>query len=86
MAAAHVLGRHGYGCEISPAYCDVILRRMKELTGEEPVLVATGQSLPEVALDRGVAEDQVDNHKGRDARRIQHDGVRPNYGSKRRAS
>ena len=37
MAAAHVLGRNGYGCEISPAYCDVILCRMKELTGEEPV-------------------------------------------------
>jgi len=28
MAAAHVLGRVGYGCEISPAYCDVILRRV----------------------------------------------------------
>ena len=30
MAAAHVLGRVGYGCEISPAYCDVILRRIDE--------------------------------------------------------
>src|SRR4051794_18974311 len=28
MAAAHMLGRTGYGCEISPAYCDVIVRRM----------------------------------------------------------
>ena len=62
MAAAHVLGRNGHGCEISPAYCDVILRRMKELTGEEPVLVATGQSLPEVALKRSVAEDQRPNY------------------------
>jgi len=86
MAAAHVLGRNGYGCEISPAYCDVILRRMKELTGEEPVLVATGQSLPEVALERGVAEEQVQNPRLRDARRIQHDGVRPNYGPRRKAS
>ena len=34
MAAAHVLGRVGYGCEISPAYCDVILRRIMNLTGE----------------------------------------------------
>jgi site-specific DNA-methyltransferase (adenine-specific) len=86
MAAAHVLGRNGHGCEISPAYCDVILRRMKELTGEEPVLVATGQPLPELALERGVAEDQVQNPRLRDARRIQHDGVRPNYGPKRKAS
>ena len=85
MAAAHVLGRNGYGCEISPAYCDVILRRMKELTGEDPVLVDTGQSLREVAQNRGVTEDQVENPKLKDARRIQHDGVRPNYGSKRKA-
>jgi len=53
MAAAHVLGRNGYGCEISPAYCDVILHRMRELTGEEPVLVFTGQSFHEVAEERG---------------------------------
>lgn len=58
-AAAHVLGRVGYGCEISSAYCDVIIRRMKDLTGEEPVLVATGQSLQEVAQERGVTEDQM---------------------------
>jgi len=31
MAAAHLLGRAGYGCELSPAYCDVILRRMVNL-------------------------------------------------------
>jgi DNA modification methylase len=86
MAAAHVLGRNGHGCEISPAYCDVILGRMKELTGEEPVLADTGQSLSEVALDRGVPEDQLENPKHKDGRRIQHDGVRPNYGSKRKAS
>jgi DNA modification methylase len=58
MAAAHVLGRTGYGCEISPAYCDVILRRMEELAGGEPVLIATGQSMREVAEDRGVTEER----------------------------
>ena len=58
MAAAHVLGRTGYGCEISPAYCDVILRRMAELVGDEPLLVATGQSMREVAEDRGVTEER----------------------------
>jgi DNA modification methylase len=58
MAAAHVLGRTGYGCEISPAYCDVILRRMEELAGVEPVLIATGQSMREVAEDRGVTEER----------------------------
>jgi DNA modification methylase len=54
MAAAHVLDRVGYGCEISPAYCDVILCRIAELAGVEPVLVATGQRLSEVAAERGV--------------------------------
>ena len=51
MAAAHVLGRVGCGCEISPAYCDVILRRMSTLTGLEPVL-ATGQSFSQASQER----------------------------------
>ena len=54
MAAAHVLDRVGYGCEISPAYCDVILRRVADLAGVEPVLLATGQHLSEVAAERGL--------------------------------
>jgi DNA modification methylase len=54
MAAAHVLDRVGYGCEISPAYCDVILRRVADLAGVEPVLAATGQRLSEVAAERDV--------------------------------
>jgi DNA modification methylase len=52
LAAAHVLERAGYGIEISPAYCDVILRRMEHLTGVEPTL-ATGEKFSEVAAERG---------------------------------
>jgi hypothetical protein len=48
------------------------------------MLVATGQPLPEDALERGVAEDQMQNPSVRDGQ-IQQDGVRPNYGSKRKA-
>ncbi len=59
MAAAHVLGRSGYGCEISPAYCDVILRRMANLTGEEAVLAETGQSISETAAARRVPWEDV---------------------------
>lgn len=54
IAAAHVLGRKGYGCEISPAYCDVIVRRIQELTHSEPVLGETGMRFSEVAAARGV--------------------------------
>lgn len=52
MAAAHVLERVGYGIEMSPAYCDVVLRRIAHLTGEEPMLATTRQPLPEVATGR----------------------------------
>ena len=55
MAAAHVLGRAGYGCEISPAYCDVILRRIEHLAETEPVLAETGETFSEVAAGRGVS-------------------------------
>jgi DNA modification methylase len=83
MAAAHVLDRVGYGCEISPAYCDVILRRIGDLAGVEPVLAATGQTIAEVAAERGVPNEQVDNPRLRDTRRIQHHGAAPFYGSRK---
>ena len=55
IAAAHVLGRKGYGCEISPAYCDVILRRIEHLAEAEPVLAETGERFTEVAAARCVS-------------------------------
>jgi DNA modification methylase len=82
MAAAQVLGRIGIGVEISPAYCDVILRRIANLAGEEAVLVGTGQSISEVAAARGVPQEQVDNPRLRDSRRIQHHGPAPFYGGR----
>jgi site-specific DNA-methyltransferase (adenine-specific) len=57
MAAAHLLDRTGYGCEIVPAYCDVILRRIMNLTGETPVLAETGETFAAVAESRGVPVD-----------------------------
>ena len=65
MAAAEVLGRAGYGIEISPAYCDVAIRRISNLTGEEPVLAASGHSFAEVAAARGVAIEHLENPKSR---------------------
>ena len=83
MAAAQVLDRTGYGMEISPAYCDVILRRMANLAGTEPVLAETGEQMAAVAAARGVPCEQVDNPRLRDARRIQHHGPAPFYGSRK---
>jgi site-specific DNA-methyltransferase (adenine-specific) len=51
MAAAHVLQRAGYGCEISPGYCDVIVRRLIGL-GATARLEATGQTFDEVKAER----------------------------------
>lgn len=55
IAAAQVLGRTGYGCEISPAYCDVIIHRISVLAGLPAVLLATGQEYATVAQERGVS-------------------------------
>jgi len=82
MAAAQVLCRTGYGCEISPAYCDVILRRISNLAGEGAVLAETGQSIVAVAATRGVPQEQVDNARLLDSRRINHHGPAPFYGSR----
>ena len=68
MAAAEVLGRGGYGCEISPAYCDVILRRLMNLTGDTPVLAAMGDTFAAVAAARGVPGDEAFSPKQKDAR------------------
>lgn len=83
IAAAHVHGRVGCGLELSPAYCDVILRRLADLAGQEPQLEATGQTLSQVATARGIPEEQLHNPKARDSRRIQHHGPAPFYGSRK---
>jgi hypothetical protein len=85
-AAAHVLGRNSYGCELSPAYCDVALLRLTALTNELPVLQETGQAFAEVAQSRGVPVDQALNPKQQDARSTRHNGPAPFHGSRKKAS
>jgi DNA modification methylase len=38
LLAAEQLGRKCYGMEISPQYCDVIVKRWENLTGRQAVL------------------------------------------------
>ncbi len=47
LVAAHRTGRRGYGIELDPLYCDVILRRLTAITGLEARHVATGQTFVE---------------------------------------
>ena len=57
LIAAEQTGRRGYGIEIDPIYCDVILRRMKQICGLEARLGGGGTSFDEVA-DLRAAEAQ----------------------------
>ena len=87
MAAADLLERLGFGCEISPAYCDVILRRILNLSGEMPVLLGTGQAINEVAAARGVPLEQADNPRAHETPgAFKHHGPAPFYGSRRKVS
>jgi hypothetical protein len=52
IAAAHLLGRVGYGIESSPAYCDVALRRLMALAECQPVLQ---HRRPDIRRGRSVA-------------------------------
>ena len=49
MLAADNQGRIGYGCELSPAYCDVIAKRYQRHSGIVPILESTGK--PHTFLD-----------------------------------
>jgi DNA modification methylase len=69
MAAAHVLGRSGYGIEISPAYCDVILRRIEQLAGVEPTLL-TGETFSDIAAQRGSGSNAAGDLRLRDSKSI----------------
>lgn len=52
VMAAERCGRVAYGLEIDPAYVDVILRRWRDETGEDPVRDADGCLLAELENDR----------------------------------
>ena len=87
MAAAALLDRAAYGCELSAGYCDVILHRIWNLTGETPLLLGAGDetaTFQSVAAARGVPIEQPLNPKAQDSRAIKHNGPNPHYGPRKR--
>jgi DNA modification methylase len=52
LIAAEKTGRVCYGMELSPAYCDVIVKRWQTLTGKQATLESTGQTFAEVEGQR----------------------------------
>jgi DNA modification methylase len=68
VVAAALLDRIGYGIEISPAYCDVALRRLERAAG----LTATleGRNFDQVAAERGIDPYAEADLRRRDSRSI----------------
>ena len=48
LAAAHKVGRIARLIEYDPRYCDVIIQRFEKLTGQQAILVSTGQSFEDM--------------------------------------
>ena len=57
LVAAHKTGRRGYGIELDPHYCDVIIRRLTKVAKLDAVLVGTGQTFEAVASERTAKAD-----------------------------
>ena len=49
LLAAETTGRVCRAIEIDGQYCDVVIRRWRDLTGDEAVLERTGESFAEIA-------------------------------------
>lgn len=52
LIAAEKNGRCGIGIELSPAYCDVTVRRWQDFTGSEAILEGDGRTFAEISTSR----------------------------------
>ncbi|MBA3517600.1 MAG: site-specific DNA-methyltransferase, partial [Rhizobiales bacterium] len=57
LMAAEATGRRAALIELDPRYCDVIVRRWQDGTGQAATLDSDSRSFDEVAAERGVAND-----------------------------
>jgi hypothetical protein len=52
LMAAERTGRRGFGTELSPIYCDVIVKRWQDFTGKQATLESDGRTFADVAGER----------------------------------
>jgi hypothetical protein len=85
LVAAGALDRAGFGSEISPGCCDVILQRAMDAFGVTPTLAATGETFTEVARAREVPADAAADLRAADSKSIRRkpNGM-PCYGPQRK--
>ncbi len=60
LVAAQKTGRRGYGIEIDPLYCDVIIRRLQKLFKLDAVLQSTQQPFEEIRQERSLQDAKED--------------------------
>ncbi len=70
LIAAEKTGRRGYGIELDPRYCDVIVRRMAGAFKVEAVHAATGKPFAEIERERA-AEAAVDRPPDREVSTVE---------------
>lgn len=63
LLAAERTHRRARLIELEPRYCDVTIRRWQEMTGQEAVLVATGDSFDDVRIARDIDADQGEDEE-----------------------
>jgi DNA modification methylase len=71
LIAAEKTGRRGYGIELDPRYCDVIIKRLAEAANTPAIHKQTGRTFDEIAADRAQEAGESSlptpdsNHDGR---------------------
>ena len=55
LVAAERTGRRGYGIELDPHYCDVIVRRLARVSRQDAIHVGSAKAFADIAAERAAA-------------------------------
>lgn len=61
LIACEGMSRKAFLMELSPHYCDVIVRRWQDFTGKQAILEATGQTFAELSSQRQNSDNLAEN-------------------------